>query len=168
MLKSAAEKGVPVGFYGGSPEVLQDLSKVVRRDYPGLQIPFAMSPPFRQLTAKEDNEVVEKIADSGARVLFIGLGCPKQERWMIEHRDRVSEIMFGVDAAFDFLAGSKKQAPRWMMNSGLEWIFRFATEPRRLARRYLKHNPRFVLLFPGNFSLVAQPRRVIREGRLLI
>jgi N-acetylglucosaminyldiphosphoundecaprenol N-acetyl-beta-D-mannosaminyltransferase len=147
MLKSAAESGVPVGFYGGSPEVLETLLTVVRRDYPSLKITFSMSPPFRQLTAEEDDEVVRKIADSGTRVLFVGLGCPKQERWMIEHRERVPAVMFGVGAAFDFIAGSKKQAPRWMMNSGLEWIFRFATEPRRLAQRYLKNNPRFVLLF---------------------
>jgi N-acetylglucosaminyldiphosphoundecaprenol N-acetyl-beta-D-mannosaminyltransferase len=91
--------------------------------------------------------VVRKIVDSGVRILFVGLGCPKQERWMIEHRGRVPAVMFGVGAAFDFIAGTKKQAPRWMMRLGLEWIFRFATEPRRLARRYLKNNPRFVLLF---------------------
>jgi N-acetylglucosaminyldiphosphoundecaprenol N-acetyl-beta-D-mannosaminyltransferase len=147
MLKSAAEKGVPVGFYGGSPEVLEALERVVRRDYPTLRIPFAMSPPFRQLTPEEDDEVVRKITDSGVRILFVGLGCPKQERWVIEHRGRVPAVMFGVGAAFDFIAGSKKQAPRWMMRSGLEWLFRFATEPRRLARRYLKNNPRFVFLF---------------------
>ena len=147
MLKSAAENGVPVGFYGGSPEVLDALLQFVRRNYPTLQTPFSMSPPFRQLTAEEDDEVVGKIVDSGARILFVGLGCPKQEKWMIEHRERVPAVMFGVGAAFDFLAGSKKQAPRWMMSCGLEWIFRFATEPRRLARRYLKNNPRFVFLF---------------------
>jgi N-acetylglucosaminyldiphosphoundecaprenol N-acetyl-beta-D-mannosaminyltransferase len=147
MLKSAAERGIPVGFYGGSPEVLEELERVVRRDYPALQIPFAMSPPFRQMTSEEDDEVVRKIVDSGVRILFVGLGCPKQERWMIEHRGRVPAVMFGVGAAFDFIAGTKKQAPRWMMRLGLEWIFRFATEPRRLARRYLKNNPRFVLLF---------------------
>jgi N-acetylglucosaminyldiphosphoundecaprenol N-acetyl-beta-D-mannosaminyltransferase len=106
-----------------------------------------MSPPFRELTADEDGEVVRKIVDSGTRILFVGLGCPKQERWMIEHRGRVPAVMFGVGAAFDFLSGSKKQAPRWMMSCGLEWIFRFATEPRRLAQRYLKNNPRFVFLF---------------------
>jgi len=147
MLKSAEERGVPVGFYGGSPEVLEALLGVVRRDYPLLQIPFAMSPPFRPLTPDEDDEAVEQIARSGARILFVGLGCPKQERWMIEHREKIPVVMFGVGAAFDFIAGIKPQAPRWMMNYGLEWIFRFATEPRRLARRYLKNNPRFVLLF---------------------
>ncbi|HEY6376206.1 MAG TPA: WecB/TagA/CpsF family glycosyltransferase [Edaphobacter sp.] len=166
MLKRAEEKEVAVGFYGGSPEVLEALLKVVRRDYPALQIPFAMSPPFRQLTVKEDEEVVREIIDSGARILFVGLGCPKQERWMTEHRERVPGVMFGVGAAFDFIAGSKKQAPRWMMNFGLEWIFRFITEPRRLARRYLKNNPRFVLLFAwqlitGRVPIPTDPQREI-------
>ena len=147
MLKSAAKRGVTVGFYGGSPEVLETLLRVVRLDYPALQISFSMSPPFRQLTTEEDDEVVRKIVDSGTRILFVGLGCPKQERWMTEHHERVPAVMFGVGAAFDFIAGSKKQAPRWKMSTGLEWIFRFATEQRRLARRYLKNNPRFVFLF---------------------
>lgn len=147
MLRGAEMRGVPVGFYGGESEVLEALLKVVRCNFSSLRIPFAMSPPFRQLTAEEDEEVVKRIVDSGARILFVGLGCPKQERWMIEHRERVPAVMLGVGAAFDFIGGSKKQAPRWMMNSGLEWVFRFATEPRRLARRYLKNNPRFVLLF---------------------
>lgn len=163
MLKSAAERGVPVGFYGGSPEVLETLLMVVGRDYPTLQISFSMSPPFRQLTAEEDDEVVRKIVDSGTRILFVGLGCPKQERWMIEHRERVPAVMFGVGAAFDFIAGSKKQAPRWMMSAGLEWIFRLATEPRRLAQRYFKNNPRFVFLFAkqlitGRTTVPSDPR----------
>lgn len=79
-------------------------------------------------------------------MLFVGLGCPKQERWIMAHHGQIPAVMFGVGAAFDFLAGSKPQAPRWMMRNGLEWAFRLASEPRRLAVRYLKHNPRFVLL----------------------
>ena len=163
ILKSAAERGVPVGFYGGSPEVLDALLQVVRRDYPTLQVPYAMSPPFRKMTVEEDDEVVKEIIDSGIRVLFVGLGCPKQERWMTEHRERVPAVMCGVGAAFDFLAGSKKQAPRWMMSSGLEWLFRLATEPRRLAQRYLKNNPRFVLLFA--WQLLTGRTRVSRDPR---
>ena len=147
MIKGAAEHGVPVGFYGGSQQVLDELLRVVVRDYPQLKIPFAVSPPFRQLTPEEDNEIVRQIRESGARILFVGLGCPKQERWMLEHQGSVAAVMFGVGAAFDFLAGTKKQAPRWMMNSGLEWAFRFATEPKRLAQRYIKNNPRFLVLF---------------------
>ena len=89
---------------------------------------------------------MNEINASGARFIFVGLGCPKQEEWMIEHRDRIPAVLLAVGAAFDFLAGTKPQAPRWMMRSGLEWVFRLACEPRRLAGRYFKHNPRFVAL----------------------
>jgi N-acetylglucosaminyldiphosphoundecaprenol N-acetyl-beta-D-mannosaminyltransferase len=96
---------------------------------------------------EEDEAVVKRIVSSGVRCLFVGLGCPKQENWIMDHVDRVPAVMFGVGAAFDFLAGSKPEAPRWMMRCGLEWAFRLASEPRRLCPRYFKHNPRFVLHF---------------------
>ena len=105
--------------------------------------------PFRPLTEEEDGEVVRQIHESGARILFIGLNTPKQDYWMAAHKGRVRAVMIGVGAAFDFLAGTKPQAPRWMMRIGMEWAFRLATEPRRLWKRYLKHNPRFVVLFAG-------------------
>ncbi len=146
LLRAAEESDVPVGFYGGSAATLAILTAEVRRRYPILQIAFTMSPPFRALDATEDEEITKRISDSGARMLFVGLGCPKQERWIMEHRGRIPAVMLGVGAAFDFLAGSKPQAPRWMMRNGLEWAFRLASEPRRLAGRYLKHNPRFVAL----------------------
>ena len=147
MLAAAEKADMPIGFYGGSAEVLAKLLACVREKHPKLRIVFQMSPPFRSLSAEEDTAVVDEIDRSGASLLFVGLGCPKQERWIMEHRGRVPAVMFGVGAAFDFLAGAKPQAPRWMMRSGLEWVFRFASEPRRLARRYLRHNPRFVALF---------------------
>ena len=153
MLKKAVDHNVPVGFYGGSPEVLDALQNIVRRDYPTIKIAFAMSPPFRKLTDEEDAAIVQQIAESGTRILFVGLGCPKQERWIMEHAGRVPAVMYGVGAAFDFIAGTKLQAPRWMMRNGLEWIFRFCVEPRRLARRYIKHNPRFVFLFARQMIL---------------
>ena len=144
MLEAAARDGMPVGFYGGSPETLTRLLEKVRERFPAIAIAFSASPPFRALTAEEDALVTEEITQSGARILFVGLGCPKQEMWVAAHRGRIPAVMFAVGAAFDFLAGSKAQAPRWMMRCGLEWIFRLACEPRRLAMRYLKHNPRFV------------------------
>ncbi len=147
MLRSAESSGIPVGFYGGSESALDLLLSTVRERFPDLEITFSMSPPFRPLTPEEDSGIVDAIADSGARILFVGLGCPKQEAWIMDHVGRIPAVMFGVGAAFDFLAGSKPQAPRWMMRSGLEWVFRFVHEPRRLAGRYLKHNPRFVALF---------------------
>jgi N-acetylglucosaminyldiphosphoundecaprenol N-acetyl-beta-D-mannosaminyltransferase len=147
MLAAAEAAGVPVGLYGGSRTTLDALLAAVRVQHPNLQLPFIESPPFRTLTTEEDQAVVERITASGARLLFVGLGCTKQEYWIIDHLGRVPAVMFGVGAAFDFIAGSKRRAPRWMSRSGLEWLFRLAAEPRRLTGRYLKHNPRFVLLF---------------------
>ncbi|KKK54161.1 hypothetical protein LCGC14_3087540, partial [marine sediment metagenome] len=89
---------------------------------------------------------VERINRSGVRILFVGLGCPKQELWMADHAGRLGAVMLGVGAAFDFIAGRKKQAPTWMQRAGLEWLFRLWSEPRRLFRRYVYHNPRFVVL----------------------
>lgn len=157
VLRAAQESGIQVGFYGGSTAALMRLVAEVQRLYPRLEIVFTMSPPFRSLDPAEDEEIVRQISDSGARLLFVGLGCPKQERWIMDHRGRVPAVMLGVGAAFDFLAGSKPQAPRWMMRNGMEWVFRLASEPRRLAGRYLKHNPRFVALLlhqwlKGGFS----------------
>jgi N-acetylglucosaminyldiphosphoundecaprenol N-acetyl-beta-D-mannosaminyltransferase len=147
LLERAAAEGFPVGFYGGAPEVLERLVQVVTGRFPALQVAYAYSPPFRPLTREEDERVVAEINASGARIVFIGLNSPKQDYWMAAHRCRVQAVMLGVGAAFDFLAGAKAQAPRWMMRIGMEWLFRFATEPRRLWKRYLKHNPRFVVLF---------------------
>jgi len=147
ILERAALDGLPIGFYGGSPSVLDRFVQVMRERFPKLQVAYAYSPPFRDLTPEEDQRVVQEIDGSGARILFVGIGNPKQEFWMAAHKGRVQAVMIGVGAAFDFLAGAKPQAPRWMMGLGLEWMFRLATEPRRLWKRYLKHNPRFVVLF---------------------
>jgi len=144
--KVAAQKGIPVGFYGGTDATLAALKHRLLRRFPGLKVAYAYSPPFRPLTEKEDERVVQEINSSGARILFVGLGCPKQERWMAEHKGRVRAVMLGVGAAFDFHAGKVPQAPAWMQRMGLEWLFRLVMEPRRLWQRYAKHNPRFVVL----------------------
>ena len=146
VLETAAANGLPVGFYGGTEAVLSRLVAVVQHRFPRLQIAYAESPPFRPLTDEEDTRVTEAIYKSGARILFVGLGSPKQDRWMHAHKGRMRVAMLGVGAAFDFLAGTKSQAPRWMQAIGLEWAFRLATEPRRLWRRYLKQNPQFAAL----------------------
>ncbi|MBX5445307.1 WecB/TagA/CpsF family glycosyltransferase [Sphaerobacter sp.] len=143
----AAREGVPVGFYGGTPEVLDRMIANLTARYPGLQVVYRHSPPFRPLTAEEEAREIEEIRASGARILFVGLGCPKQEQWMAARRGRIDAVMLGVGAAFDFLAGTKRQAPDLIQSLGLEWLFRLATEPRRLWRRYLYNNPRFVVLF---------------------
>lgn len=146
VLSAAQEAGLAVGFYGSSEEVLARLTTNVRRRFPRLDVAFHQAPPFRPLSAEEDETAVSAMRESGARILFIGLGGAKQDLWMAEHRGRIPAVMLGVGAAFDFLAGTKPQAPRWMQDSGLEWLFRLATEPRRLWRRYLRHNPRFAFL----------------------
>lgn len=145
--EAAARGGVPVGFFGGAPDVLEELTARLAARYPALRIVYAHSPPFRPLTNAEDQAAVEAIRRSGARILFVGLGCPKQERWMAAHRGAIPAVMLGVGAAFDFYAGRKPVAPRWMQRSGLEWLFRLVTEPRRLWRRYVLQNPVFVALF---------------------
>jgi N-acetylglucosaminyldiphosphoundecaprenol N-acetyl-beta-D-mannosaminyltransferase len=147
LCERAAALGVPVGFYGGTPEVLEAMAANLLRRYPALQMAYSHSPPFRPLTPDEEARVVASINRSGARILFVGLGAPKQERWMAEHKGAVEAVMVGVGAAFDFLAGRKRQAPAILQRLGLEWLFRLLNEPRRLWRRYLYRNPRFVALF---------------------
>jgi len=149
LCREAARAGVPIGLYGGTRLTLARLERNLRRRHPGLRIAYAWSPPFRPLTAEEDEGVVRDIRSRGVRLLFVGLGCPKQERWMASHRGRIPAVMVGVGAAFDLHAGVRRQAPRWMQAAGLEWLFRLLQEPRRLWRRYLKHNPRFVILACG-------------------
>jgi N-acetylglucosaminyldiphosphoundecaprenol N-acetyl-beta-D-mannosaminyltransferase len=144
MFAAAEDADLSVGFYGGTQRVLDALLNNVRKQHPQLRVGFCESPPFRKLTAEEDADAVGRIKSSGIHVLFVGLGCPKQEVWIANHLGTVPAVMFGVGAAFDFIAGTKPQAPRWIMRGGLEWAFRLLTEPRRLTKRYFKHNPRFV------------------------
>lgn len=145
LLMARAEKeGLKVGFYGGRREVIDSILERARREHPNLEIAFAHSPPFRQLTSEEDNEITANINSSGTQVLFMGLGCPKQENWMAEHKDRLSCVMLGVGASFDFYAGNVKESPAWLGSLGLEWLYRLTQEPKRLWRRYLILNPRFI------------------------
>lgn len=146
LCERAAAAGVPVGFYGGTPEVLESFIGNLKRRYPALQVVYRFAPPFRSMTEEEDRRIDEEIIASGAGIVFVGLGTPKQELWMAARRGSVPATMVGVGAAFDFLAGKKKQAPAVMQRFGLEWLFRLCSEPRRLWKRYLYRNPRFVFL----------------------
>jgi len=143
----AAAQDLRVGFLGGTRDVLAALTAKLSLAHPTLDIAWAHAPPFRPLTPEEDAEIARGIRDAGVEILFVGLGCPKQERWMAAHRDALDCVMVGVGAAFDFVAGTKRQAPRLLQRSGLEWLFRLVSEPRRLWRRYLIGNPRFVYHF---------------------
>lgn len=156
LFASCETLGVRVGLYGGSPETLGVFTAFLGRAYPRLEVACAISPPFRPPTAEEDERDVATLRDAGVQLLLVGIGCPKQERWMAAHRDRLPCVMFGVGAAFDLLGGRTKNAPAWTRDIGLEWAYRLALEPRRLWRRYLYHNPRFVLLFA---------RQLLRERR---
>lgn len=143
---AAARRGIPVGFYGSSEAVQDALAAALLARHPALRIGFRWSPPFTPLAPEEDEQVLEAIEDSGIGVLFVGLGCPKQERWMAAQRERLPCVLVGVGAGFDFVAGRKPRAPAWLQRRGLEWAFRLACEPRRLWRRYARHNPRFAAL----------------------
>jgi N-acetylglucosaminyldiphosphoundecaprenol N-acetyl-beta-D-mannosaminyltransferase len=140
----AAREDVPIGLYGGTPESLETLQKVLEEWFPGIKVACKIAPPFRPLTPEEDEAVTKEIIESGARILFVGIGCPKQEKWMAEHKERLPVVMLGVGAAFDFHTGRVHQAPGWMQAAGLEWMFRLMMDPRRLWKRYAKHNSRFV------------------------
>jgi N-acetylglucosaminyldiphosphoundecaprenol N-acetyl-beta-D-mannosaminyltransferase len=144
LCRAAAHQGVRVGLLGSTPEVLAQLSRNLKRHAPGLEITYAFSPPFRALTPQEDDAMCADIAMASVGLLFVGLGCPKQESWMHEHRSRIHAVMLGVGAAFDFHAGAKPRAPVAMRAAGLEWLHRLASEPRRLWWRYVSFNTEFV------------------------
>jgi N-acetylglucosaminyldiphosphoundecaprenol N-acetyl-beta-D-mannosaminyltransferase len=142
----AARRGLRVGLYGGESRVTEVVRDRLAATHSGLEVVYAYSPPFRDLTAAEDDAVMAALEEARVDVLFVSLGCPKQERWMMAHRDRTTCVALGVGAAFDMVAGTLRVAPRWMQASGLEWVHRLVSEPRRLWRRYARHNARFVLL----------------------
>lgn len=151
LLLAACQHGLSLGwrhyFYGGSQTTLERLTANLLARFPNLQIAGMDSPPFRALTPAEDDAAIQRINISGADIVWVGLGAPKQDRWMAGHANRLSaSVLLGVGAAFDFHAGIKPQAPLWMQKRGLEWLFRLSTEPRRLWRRYAVTVPTFILL----------------------
>ena len=134
-------------LYGSTAETLEALQVELGEIAPQSEIVGAFSPPFREMTSEESDAAMGAIRDSGADVVWVGLGMPKQELWMHRMRPELPGIaLLGVGAAFDFLAGTKKQAPAWMQKAGLEWLFRLVQEPRRLWRRYVWNNPAYVVL----------------------
>jgi N-acetylglucosaminyldiphosphoundecaprenol N-acetyl-beta-D-mannosaminyltransferase len=150
----AARAGTPMYLYGGrDAAALALLQERLRERFPGLRIAGGQAPPFRALTPAEEEAAVADIDGSGAQVVWVGIGQPKQERWMQAMRPRLrAPLLVGVGAAFDFHAGLVPQAPAWMQRSGLEWSYRLAREPRRLWRRYARYNPRFVAQFARQWA----------------
>ncbi len=149
--EQAALQDLPIYLYGSTPEVLSHLLYSLRRRFPQIQIAGSEPSKFRQLTLNERNDVWHRIRDSGAALTLVGLGCPRQEVFAFELRNFISMPILAVGAAFPFIAGCVPQAPNWMQEHGLEWLFRLTTEPRRLWRRYLYLNPYYVLLGLAQF-----------------
>jgi N-acetylglucosaminyldiphosphoundecaprenol N-acetyl-beta-D-mannosaminyltransferase len=145
LCERSVERGYRHFFYGGAQGVAEQLACRLQSRFSGLSVVGTYSPPFRALKSDEDEEVVTKINNASPDIVWVGISTPKQEVWMAEHVKRLhAPVLIGVGAAFDFHAGIKRQAPRWMMQAGLEWLFRMLSEPRRLGPRYLVNNPMFV------------------------
>ena len=156
LCERAAARGWTSYFYGGKDGIPERLAERLTARFPGLRVVGTESPPFRPLTAEEDDAVVARINAAAPDLLWIGLSTPKQERWMAAHAGRINApVTLGVGAAFDIHAGVLRQAPPWIRRNGLEWLYRLYREPRRLARRYLSNNPRFVL------AIARRPPRLV-------
>ena len=151
-LRSETDPNLKHYFYGSTPETLEHLKENLKSKYPKLQIAGMYSPPFRELTAEEDQEIIEKINSSQANIVWVGLGAPKQEKWMYRHQNSILALMVGVGAGFDYHAGLLKRAPKWMQDHSLEWVYRLGQEPKRLWKRYLTTNFKYMWA-------------VMREGR---
>jgi N-acetylglucosaminyldiphosphoundecaprenol N-acetyl-beta-D-mannosaminyltransferase len=146
LLQSAAQQKIAVYFYGTTTAILEKTEEYVTTNFPGLILAGCYSPPFRALTNKEEVDVIEKINSSGAKLVFVALGCPKQEKWMAAMKNSINACMVGIGAALPVMVGMQKRAPLWMQKSGLEWLYRLFQEPRRLAKRYFVTNSMFMWL----------------------
>lgn len=163
---AAAREGIPVYLYGSTPRTCEQLVVALTRRYPALRIAGAFPDRFRDATPSEDEEDVDRICASGAGLVFVGRGCPRQERWAATHLRRVPAAMIAVGAAFDYIAGTLVSPPRWMQDVGLEWLYRLCREPRRLWRRYLYANSAFLVRFVAAVlkSRVRRPG-VVTDGK---
>lgn len=156
---------LPIYLYGGTQKMLIQLSNKLTQKFPGLSIAGTHSPPFRALTIEEQAADISRIHQSGAKVVFVGLGCPKQEFWMAQQKDKLNAVLLGVGAAFAFHSGEVSQAPQWMMRLGCEWLYRFAQEPKRLWQRYLINNPAFLILFASQlfWTYLRRPQAIFQK-----
>jgi N-acetylglucosaminyldiphosphoundecaprenol N-acetyl-beta-D-mannosaminyltransferase len=144
-LKIADKKGYSSFFYGSTDEVQKKLIANLKSQFPNMKVAGCYAPPFRALTSNEEEEIIAEINKSSPDILWVGLGCPKQQLWMYRHKDELKvPVMVGVGAAFDFFAKTKSQAPHWVRDSGFEWLFRLLTEPKRLWKRYLVSGSQFI------------------------
>lgn len=146
MFQESGVKGYRHYFYGSTQDTLKALSEVLKVKYPEIQIAGMYAPPFRNLTEEEDAACVERINRAAPDIVWVGLGAPKQEKWMYAHRNIIKGLMIGVGAGFDFHAGTVKRAPKWMQNIGMEWFYRLLQDPKRLWKRYVMTNWKFIYL----------------------
>ena len=165
ILAVSESRGVNVGFYGGTELGIQKLVDKLRSDFPNLNAPYAYSPPFRKLSDDELECVIEDINKAQVDVLLVGIGCPKQERFMFDVSSRLhgthhGTAMVGIGAAFDFFTGDVEPSPSWVHKSGLEWLYRLLSEPRRLFKRYALYNSKFVFYYSGQLL-----KRIFKLGR---
>lgn len=144
MFQATADGKIKHYFFGSKEETLEALKQNLLEKYPNLNICGMYSPPFRKLTPEEDKQDIERINYSGADIIWVGLGAPKQEQWMNAHKDKINGVMMGVGAGFDFHAGTIQRAPKWVQKIGLEWLYRLSRDPKRLFKRYLVTNTKFL------------------------
>lgn len=164
MLARMQQEQLPVYFYGGTQEMLEKADAYVKKEYPQLKVAGLYSPPFRPLTADEENEIAANINASGAGLVFVFLGCPKQERWMAAMKGKVNAVMTGVGGSIPVTIGMQKRAPLWMQKAGMEWLYRFAQEPKRLFKRYAYTNSKFMwIMFKALIKLrILKPLGLIK------
>lgn len=146
IFKISVQKGYRHFFYGSTEETLKKMRSKLTEEYPGLQIAGVYSPPFRKLTEQEEEEIINMINENAPDFVWVGLGAPKQEKWMNQHKEKVKGFMVGVGAGFDYLAGNISRAPQWMQKLNLEWLYRMLQDPKRLFKRYLYTNIKFIIL----------------------
>lgn len=146
LLWEACNKNIPVYFYGGTEDILDKTKDFLKAHYPCLNLAGTYSPPFRSLTKEEEEQVIQKINSTGAGLVFVVLGCPKQERWMASMQGRLTAVLVGIGAALPVMIGVYKRAPKWVRDAGLEWFFRLVLEPKRLFKRYAVTNSVFIYL----------------------
>lgn len=146
LMRECARQNLSIYLYGSTDEILSKIIQKASYNFPNLKICGAYSPPFRELTPQEKKEIIQKINQKNPHFVFIALGCPKQEKWMAEHKGKVQSCMIGLGGAFEVYAGIKSRAPLWMQNSSLEWLYRLLQDPKRLWKRYLYTNSLFAIL----------------------
>lgn len=157
VLRKANERSLKVYLYGSTDVTLLKFQEFIKRNYPNVNICGVHIDRFRDATVKEDFEDINKINQSGANIVLVGRGCPRQEFWVANHKDKINATMMAVGAAFDFHAGTVKQAPRWLQNNGLEWLYRLIKEPKRLAKRYFITNSHFIFKFIKHKYFLRRP-----------